>query len=106
MNDFSGVIGVFNCQGAGWCRVGKKNLIHDEQPGTITGTIRANDINYLPKVADGGWTGDTVVFSHIGGLILALQLMHFLEHSNHFATRTWTNYIHVVTSVCTETARP
>lgn len=36
LNDFNGVVGVFNCQGAGWCRVGKKNLIHDDQPGTIT----------------------------------------------------------------------
>ena len=30
--EHSGVIGAFNFQGAGWCRVGKKNLVHDEQP--------------------------------------------------------------------------
>ncbi|MCD7450565.1 flavodoxin-like fold protein [Datura stramonium] len=65
LNDFNGVIGVFNCQGAGWCRVGKKNLIHDYQPGTITGIVRANDVNYLPKIAHDGWTGDTILYSHL-----------------------------------------
>lgn len=70
VNDFSGVIGVFNCQGAGWCRVGKKNLIHDEQPSTITGVIRAKDVDYLPKVAGDGWTGDTIIFSHLQGITL------------------------------------
>ncbi|OWM81110.1 probable galactinol--sucrose galactosyltransferase 1 [Punica granatum] len=72
LNDFSGVMGVFNCQGAGWCRVGKKNLIHDEQPGTITGVIRAQDVDYLPKVAGDGWTGDTIVFSHLQGEVVYL----------------------------------
>ncbi|KAI4366218.1 hypothetical protein MLD38_022122 [Melastoma candidum] len=71
-NDCTGVIGVFNCQGAGWCRVGKKNLIHDEQPGTITGTIRASDVDYLPKLAEGGWTGDAVAYSHVGGEVVYL----------------------------------
>uniref|UniRef100_A0A1D1XWK0 galactinol--sucrose galactosyltransferase n=1 Tax=Anthurium amnicola TaxID=1678845 RepID=A0A1D1XWK0_9ARAE len=68
LNDYSGVIGVFNCQGAGWCRVGKKNLIHDVQPGTITGVIRSKDVSYLPRVADDGWNGDTVIYSHLGGM--------------------------------------
>ncbi|RVW50133.1 putative galactinol--sucrose galactosyltransferase 1 [Vitis vinifera] len=72
LNDFSGVVGVFNCQGAGWCRVGKKNLIHDEQPGTITGVIRAKDVDYLPRVADDGWNGDTIIFSHLGGEVVYL----------------------------------
>ncbi|CAN6696467.1 unnamed protein product [Malus baccata var. baccata] len=67
LNDVTGVLGVFNCQGAGWCKVGKKNLIHDLEPGTITGVIRAKDVHYLPKVADEKWSGDVVVFSHLGG---------------------------------------
>ncbi|KAK1392791.1 hypothetical protein POM88_011847 [Heracleum sosnowskyi] len=44
LNDYNGVVGVFNCQGAGWCKVEKTNLIHDVQPGTITGFIRSEDI--------------------------------------------------------------
>ncbi|KAJ0103521.1 hypothetical protein Patl1_03723 [Pistacia atlantica] len=72
LNDFTGVMGVFNCQGAGWCRVGKKNLIHDEQPGTVSGYIRAKDVDYLPKVAGAEWTGDAVLYSHLGGEVVYL----------------------------------
>lgn len=68
MNDFSGVVGVFNCQGAGWCKVGKKNLIHDEHPSTITGIIRAKDVDYLSRVADDKWTGETIIYSHVAGM--------------------------------------
>ncbi|XLR29328.1 hypothetical protein S83_057228 [Arachis hypogaea] len=67
LNDFSGVVGVFNCQGAGWCKVGKKNLIHDENPGTVSGVIRAKDVDHLSNVTDKNWNGDTIVFSHLGG---------------------------------------
>ncbi|ESR65963.1 hypothetical protein CICLE_v10007545mg [Citrus x clementina] len=72
LNDFTGVVGVFNCQGAGWCRVGKKNLIHDEQPGTTTGFIRAKDVDYLPRVAGDEWTGDAITYSHLGGEVAYL----------------------------------
>ncbi|KAI5674635.1 hypothetical protein M9H77_14999 [Catharanthus roseus] len=72
LNDFTGVVGVFNCQGAGWCKVGKKNLIHDEQPGTITGVIRAKDVDYLPRIAPEGWTGNAVVYSHLQGELIYL----------------------------------
>ncbi|XP_021319923.1 probable galactinol--sucrose galactosyltransferase 1 isoform X1 [Sorghum bicolor] len=72
LNEHSGVIGAFNCQGAGWCQVGKKNLIHDEQPGTVTGVIRAQDVGYLAKVADQSWNGDVIVYSHVGGEVVYL----------------------------------
>ncbi|CAL5013218.1 unnamed protein product [Urochloa decumbens] len=72
LNEHSGVIGAFNCQGAGWCQVGKKNLVHDEQPGTVTGVIRAQDVGYLAKVADQSWNGDVIVYSHIGGEVVYL----------------------------------
>lgn len=58
---------MFNCQGAGWCKAGKKNLIHDEHPGTITGVIRSKDVSYLPRVTDDKWKGDTVVYAHLQG---------------------------------------
>ncbi|KAK4275250.1 hypothetical protein QN277_018366 [Acacia crassicarpa] len=72
VNDFSGVVGVFNCQGAAWCKVGKKNLVHDENPGTITGIVRAKDVDYLSRVADDKWTGDTIIFSHVAGEVVYL----------------------------------
>uniref|UniRef100_A0A453RHR7 Uncharacterized protein n=1 Tax=Aegilops tauschii subsp. strangulata TaxID=200361 RepID=A0A453RHR7_AEGTS len=67
LNAHSGVIGAFNCQGAGWCREGKKNLIHDVQPGTITGAVRGRDVSRLQEVAGDGWNGDVVVYSHVAG---------------------------------------
>lgn len=72
MNDFTGVIGVFNCQGAGWCKVGKTNLIHNEQPGTVTGVICAKDVHYLHKIADDTWSGDAVIYSHLTGEVTYL----------------------------------
>ncbi|KAM0912116.1 hypothetical protein ACQ4PT_013019 [Festuca glaucescens] len=72
LNTHSGVIGAFNCQGAGWCRAGKKNLIHDVQPGTITGAVRGRDVSRLPEVAGDGWNGDVIVYSHVAGEVTVL----------------------------------
>lgn len=72
VNNVTGVVGVFNCQGAGWCKDGKKILTHDERPGTITGVIRAKDVNYLGRVADSTWGGDAIVYSHLGGKLVYL----------------------------------
>ncbi|KAH9324700.1 hypothetical protein KI387_004878, partial [Taxus chinensis] len=72
LNKHTGVLGVFNCQGAGWCRVDKKNLIHDFQSKTNTATICPKDVDYLPKIADENWNGDSVVYSHKGGDLVRL----------------------------------
>ncbi|KAL0443223.1 UNVERIFIED_CONTAM: putative galactinol--sucrose galactosyltransferase 1 [Sesamum latifolium] len=70
MNDFTGVLGVFNCQGASWCRASIKNLIHDEQPETISGTVQATDVEYLGSIAESGRPGDCVMYSHRGGKLI------------------------------------
>ncbi|KAL2483785.1 putative galactinol--sucrose galactosyltransferase 1 [Forsythia ovata] len=72
MNDFTGVLGVFNCQGASWCRVSTKNLIHNEQPDAVSCTVQAKEVHYLTNVAEHGWNGDTIVYSHRGGNVLYL----------------------------------
>ncbi|KAG0459428.1 hypothetical protein HPP92_022556 [Vanilla planifolia] len=74
LNEYSGVIGAFNCQGAGWCRIGKTNLVHDQQPDTITGFIQGRDVNYLHKVAEEDWNGDVIVYSHQGGEVVYLPI--------------------------------
>lgn len=79
LNDFSGVVGVFNCQGAGWCKDGKTNRIHDKNPGTITGVVRAKDVDYLRKVADQKWTGDTILYSHLDGMFLQFEFVRYSE---------------------------
>ena len=73
MNKCAGVVGVFNCQGAGWCRVVKKTRIHDEAPGTLTGSVRAEDVEGIAQAAgtdDGG--GDAVVYAHRAGELVRL----------------------------------
>ncbi|KAL4279146.1 hypothetical protein GQ457_03G022590 [Hibiscus cannabinus] len=72
LNDFTRIIGVFNCQGAGWCEVTKKMVNHDEQPGTITGFIKARDVEYLSQVAEDCWSGDSILYSHLGGEVTYL----------------------------------
>ncbi|CAM6118551.1 unnamed protein product [Calypogeia fissa] len=70
MNTYGGVIGAFNCQGAGWCKVDKKYAIHDPSPHTITGSVRALDVNFLSKVADEDWNGDCVMYTHRAGELI------------------------------------
>ncbi|KAK8497629.1 hypothetical protein V6N12_042817 [Hibiscus sabdariffa] len=54
LNEFTGVMCVFSCQGAEWCKVGKTNVIHNEPPDTIARYVGIRDLDSLPKVA-GAW---------------------------------------------------
>lgn len=64
MNKCGGVIGIFNCQGAGWCKLDKKYMIHDVDPDPISGSVRSADIERLGDAAPDGWDGDCIVLSH------------------------------------------
>lgn len=64
MNKYGGVIGIFNCQGAGWCKLDKKYMIHDENPTVISGTFRTADIERLADAAPDAWDGDCIVLCH------------------------------------------
>ncbi|XP_073025561.1 probable galactinol--sucrose galactosyltransferase 1 [Primulina eburnea] len=70
MNDFTGVLGVFNCQGASWCRDSRKNLIHDKEPEMNTGIIQAKDIPYITSIAENEWNGDCIMYSHRSGKLV------------------------------------
>uniref|UniRef100_M8CEM6 galactinol--sucrose galactosyltransferase n=1 Tax=Aegilops tauschii TaxID=37682 RepID=M8CEM6_AEGTA len=73
MNKCAGVVGVFNCQGAGWCRVVKKTRIHDEAPGTLTGSVRAEDVEGITQATGtDDCTGDAVVYTHRAGELVRL----------------------------------
>ncbi|GFP89697.1 probable galactinol--sucrose galactosyltransferase 2 [Phtheirospermum japonicum] len=72
MNKCSGLVGVFNCQGAGWCKVAKKTLIHDASPGTLTGSIQAADVDGISQIAGPGWNGETIVYAYKSGEIVRL----------------------------------
>ncbi|KAK4404877.1 putative galactinol--sucrose galactosyltransferase 2 [Sesamum angolense] len=72
MNKCSGVVGVFNCQGAGWCKVAKKTRIHDASPGTLTSSVQAIDVDGIAQIAGPDWNGDTIVYAHRSGEVLRL----------------------------------
>ncbi|GLT88228.1 hypothetical protein SLE2022_062630 [Rubroshorea leprosula] len=72
VNKCSGVVGVFNCQGAGWCKVAKKTRIHDASPGTLSGSVRATDVDQLAQIAGADWQGETVVYAHRSGDVVQL----------------------------------
>ncbi|KAF8690427.1 hypothetical protein HU200_040780 [Digitaria exilis] len=79
-NRFGGVVGVFNCQGAGWCRVSKRTRVHDVAPGTLTAAVRAADVDAMSRVVgvagDGEegeeWDGEAVVYAHRTGEMVRL----------------------------------
>lgn len=77
VNKCSGVVGVFNCQGAGWCKIAKKTLIHDAAPGTLTGTVSVRDVDLLPHIAGPSWSGHAVVYAYRSGALL-LPLFFFI----------------------------
>ncbi|XP_047959731.1 probable galactinol--sucrose galactosyltransferase 2 [Salvia hispanica] len=71
-NKCSGVVGVFNCQGAGWCKIEKKTRIHDASPGTLTGSVQAMDVNGIAQLAGPEWNGDAIVYAHRSGEVVRL----------------------------------
>ena len=60
LNKYSGVVGAFNCQGAGWCKVEKRIRIHDASPGTLSSFVSASDVDLIAQVAGAGWRGDVI----------------------------------------------
>ncbi|XP_062212783.1 probable galactinol--sucrose galactosyltransferase 2 [Phragmites australis] len=72
VNKCTGVVGVFNCQGAGWCRVTKKTRVHDAAPGTLTGSVRAEDVDAIAHLAGPDWNGGAVVYTHRSGELIML----------------------------------
>lgn len=69
MNKYTGVLGVFNCQGAAWSNVDKKNVFHDKNPNTLSGSVRAQDVHLLAEAAEDDWDGDSAIFTHSGELV-------------------------------------
>ncbi|KAI5077723.1 hypothetical protein GOP47_0007547 [Adiantum capillus-veneris] len=72
LNELTGVVGVFNCQGSGWCKVDKKYMTHDSTPEAASGSVGARDVDSIQNVAPEKWNGDCAVYSHRGGELVCL----------------------------------
>ena len=66
MNKYTGVIGIFNCQGAGsWPCL--KNPVQKSVSVELSGQVSPADIEYFEEVSGTKWTGDCAVFSFNSG---------------------------------------
>lgn len=67
LNKLSGVLGVFNCQGAGSWPL--KQTIKDmpSTPLVISGNVSPCDVEFIEDVAGENWNGDFAVYAFNSG---------------------------------------
>ncbi|KAL5697914.1 galactinol--sucrose galactosyltransferase [Ranunculus cassubicifolius] len=65
MNKYTGVLGVYNCQGAAWSDIEKKNAFHETETEILTGAVKGSDVHLISEAAiDSKWNGDCAVYHH------------------------------------------
>jgi raffinose synthase len=78
MNRFTGVLGVYNCQGTAWSSAEKKNVFHNAGgagAGALICGVKGRDMHLIAEAAtDGGvgWSGDCTVYLHAAGDLVVL----------------------------------
>jgi len=75
MNKFTGVLGVYNCQGAAWSFAEKKTVFHFHPAGAgaLTCAVRGSDVHLICEAAtDAEWNGDCAVYRHASGDLVVL----------------------------------
>ncbi|KAG6414235.1 hypothetical protein SASPL_126953 [Salvia splendens] len=74
MNKYSGVVGVYNCQGAAWNSEERKNTFHQTNSEAITGYVRGRDVHLIAEAAvDPHWDGNVAVYAQRSATLLTLQ---------------------------------
>ncbi|XP_039141400.1 LOW QUALITY PROTEIN: probable galactinol--sucrose galactosyltransferase 2 [Dioscorea cayenensis subsp. rotundata] len=73
LNSLSGVIGIFNCQGAGTWPGMVSNEDGNSSDRILTGSVRPVDIEFLENIAGKDWTGDSAVYSFNAGSLSRLS---------------------------------
>lgn len=65
MNEYTGVLGVYNCQGAAWSDAERKNMYHKTQAEFLTGAVKGSDVHLIAEAAtEPMWEGDCAIYSH------------------------------------------
>ncbi|KAK8454939.1 hypothetical protein SEVIR_4G054800v4 [Setaria viridis] len=73
MNKFTGVLGVYNCQGAAWSSVEKKNIFHQTGTEALTCSVKGSDVHHISEAStDPEWNGDCAVYRHANGDLVVL----------------------------------
>ncbi|EPS71735.1 hypothetical protein M569_03022 [Genlisea aurea] len=73
MNKHTGVLGIYNCQGAAWSAAERRNTKHETNGEAITGHVRGQDVHLISDVApDSKWNGTVALYSHGSGEVIVL----------------------------------
>ncbi|OWM65938.1 probable galactinol--sucrose galactosyltransferase 6 isoform X2 [Punica granatum] len=74
MNKYTGILGVYNCQGAAYNLAERKNTFHATKSESITGYIRGRDVHLIGEASTDSaeWTGDCAVYCHKSGELIIL----------------------------------
>ncbi|GFZ07858.1 seed imbibition 1 [Actinidia rufa] len=84
VNKLSGVVGVFNCQGAGsWPlkQAAKDVTISESTTKPLSGRVSPLDVEFLEEVAGGDWSGDCAVYAFNSGSLSKVSKNESLEVS-------------------------
>ncbi|KAJ4958954.1 hypothetical protein NE237_026065 [Protea cynaroides] len=73
MNKYTGVLGVYNCQGAAWSSVEKKNIFHPTGTDGLTGHVRGGDVHLIAEAVNfPDWNGECAFYRHRDGELVTL----------------------------------
>ncbi|XVF11648.1 hypothetical protein REPUB_Repub08aG0045300 [Reevesia pubescens] len=72
LNKISGVIGVFNCQGAGSWPLKQTTEDMRSTPSSISGNMSPCDVEFIEEVAGENWNGDCAVYAFNSGSLSKL----------------------------------
>ncbi|XP_022987600.1 probable galactinol--sucrose galactosyltransferase 6 isoform X3 [Cucurbita maxima] len=73
LNKFTGVVGIYNCQGAAWNSRERKNTFHDTNSDALTGYVKGRDVHAISEVAaDSDWNGDCAFYRNLSGELVTL----------------------------------
>nr|XP_009769544.1 PREDICTED: probable galactinol--sucrose galactosyltransferase 6 [Nicotiana sylvestris] len=94
MNKYTGVLGVYNCQGAAWNTVERKNTFHQTNSEAITGYVRGRDVHFISEASvDPNWIGDCALYSNVRAELVVLPhnaaipiSLKVLEHETYTVT--------------------
>ncbi|XP_047980015.1 probable galactinol--sucrose galactosyltransferase 2 [Salvia hispanica] len=71
LNKVTGVVGAFNCQGAGSWPMKASEPVETSAPTatSISGRVGPNDVEFLEEIVGENWLGDSVVYAFNSGTI-------------------------------------